>query len=149
MAGLTVGAFWLFSLLSFLCLEVSVERCKPSHFSVTKLECSLTCQGQDKSALKIFLRAESIFRLTLDSSAHYAHSFDLFVKIRASAHIVKSTKTSKSGQRKLKNLQKKSQLNPQLPPSRLLRQQLPSSSWLFKSSVAGTSTSRAWLRRTT
>ena len=35
-AGLTVGAFWLFSLLSFLCLEVSVERCKPSHFSCYK-----------------------------------------------------------------------------------------------------------------
>ena len=59
---------------SLLPFSVFVERCKPSHFSVTKLECSFTCQGQDESALKIFLLMESISRQTLDSPAHYDHS---------------------------------------------------------------------------
>lgn len=80
-AGLTVGAVWLFSLLSFLCLEVSVERCKPSHFSCYKGRTDRSAQNRhtdfcnnfikngtslifDRASLKILLK----FLLRLTSS---------------------------------------------------------------------------------
>ncbi len=45
---------------------------RSTDFDFTKLHRASACQGQDESALKIFLLAESIFRLTLDKTASYA-----------------------------------------------------------------------------
>ena len=55
-AGLTVGAFWLFSLLSFLCLEVSVERCKPSHFSCYKGRTDRSAQNRHTDFCNNFIK---------------------------------------------------------------------------------------------
>ena len=55
-AGLTVGAVWLFSLLSFLCLEVSVERCKPSHFSCYKGRTDRSAQNRHTDFCNNFIK---------------------------------------------------------------------------------------------
>ena len=55
-AGLTIGAVWLFSLLSFLCLEVSVERCKPSHFSCYKGRTDRSAQNRHTDFCNNFIK---------------------------------------------------------------------------------------------
>ena len=55
-AGLNYGAVWLFSLLSFLCLEVSVERCKPSHFSCYKGRTDRSAQNRHTDFCNNFIK---------------------------------------------------------------------------------------------